>query len=334
MSPSAKGTPHVPESSNNFKNPNLNTVTTGEIEGSTSTEQVTAPVKPATREAIAHTGLRGFLETTKGKIVTGVVGLVAAGGLTLGGMDAAGAFSSPNPNKTVATAPAHPGKKPSSESTPKATPTATATPEATAGPTSYNYNLTEADVSSLLADNPNQLNQVDLKEKAKIVEYYAQTLPAFAQDWYAVSGNSADVLPATISANNTPDEINAFITMSARQAMTLEQSDGFHFDQDAADNYISAQLINGTLSNAYGSLTTFAASLAGPDSAPSARTLAASNYLQMPVIDHASAKYTDAAGYTCIDMTTTQTLNTGGINTANSTACLVTNENGSVWMMR
>lgn len=230
--------------------------------------------------------------------------------------------------------PAHALAPPESLVAPSPTSTPASTDAAQAGPTTYDYGLTQADVAPLMADTVYQLNQLPTSKMAELNEYYAQSLPAFAQDWQAISQNADDVLPLTVSASNTPYQIDAFTWMQFRQAATLTQADGFHFDKKAADRYVTAQLINGTLSKSYAGWIAFVAQFDGPNAAPSARTLAVSNYLQLPIITKSSAKYTDAAGHRCIDLATTRELNSGPEEKTNVTACLITNKYGSVWMIR
>lgn len=264
----------------------------------------------------------------KNKLIAGGAGAA----LLLAGVGIAVGASSNNgekpPEATSSSAPATP--------TPEATetPTATPTPEAPAVPENYDFGLTEADVAGLLSADFNTVNNMTLQEKAVLALYYAQDLPEFADQWHSVSKNPLDVMPATINVDNTPEEIMTVTTMSVRQAMTLTDSDGFFLDKEASDKLIAASLINGSLSQAYESLTRFSSQFIDR-SAPSARTLAVSKYLDMPVINSHSEKYTDAAGYTCIDFNSTQKL-LGDVEpvTADSTACLVTVGGGSLWMQR
>jgi hypothetical protein len=318
----------VSESSNN---PNLKYVITPPVEGGTEHKNIPEqPTPQITKQRNIFEIIREFESTVHGKVITVLAGLAIAGG-AVGGAVAANAGKAPEKAPVTHSTPANPGH--TAEASPSATPSAT--PETTNGPDSYNYNLTQADVANLVGADVYALNQLPTEEKAKLPMFYAQTLPNFAKSWEAVSKNPKDVLPDTVSGDNTPDQINAFISMQARQAMTLTKADGFHFDKQAADAYISAQLINGTLSVAYGPLSGFAAQLDGPDSAPSARSLPASDYMQLPIINNSGAKYTDAAGHLCIDMNITQNLNGGAAPvTENITACLVKNEKGSIWMRR
>jgi len=302
------------------------------IEGGTEKKEASEYSTPIVEK---RTGLRGFVETRVGRATVGAAGLLTLGGLVFGGVKVAESANVPESHEPVATAPANtdPSTEPSTEASPSATPSAS--PETSTEAFDYNYNLTEANVASLMSQDVYSLNQLPTEEKAKIPMFYAQTLPDFAESWQAVSKNPLDVLPKAINENNTPAEINAFVTMQARQAMTLTKPDGFHFDKQAADTYIASQLINGTLSKSYEPLTDFATQLDGPDSAPSARSLPASDYLQMPVVNSSSDKYKDAAGHLCIDMNTTQQLMGGAAPvTSDITVCLVTNENGSIWMPR
>lgn len=329
MSPSAKGTLQVSESSNQL-NPNIKTVMTPPIEG--GTEQKDVPEEPAP-QLPEHKGvfekIRDFVETRRGKVTVGIAGVALAGGIT-GGVWAANSGKAPEKTSHSTSAPVKPSH--SAEPAPSSTPT---TPETTTVPDKYNYGVTQADIAPLLAGDVYALNTGTVENKATLAMFYEQTLPTFAENWASISKNPKDaMLPAKVGADNTPDEINAFISNAHRQAVTLATPD-YKLDPNA-DKVLAASFINGTLSPSYVSLSEFSHELGkGPAVSSDGSALAVSNYLQLPIINHAGDKYTDAAGRTCIDMNITQNLNGGAAPiTEDMTACLVTNEHGSIWMQR
>lgn len=312
-------------------NPNFKNITTPTVEGGKDQHDTAAQTISPTKERA--TGFRGLIETTPGKLLAGGAGVLALGALAFGGFKVAEAAYVPVSHEPVPTAPANPGQ--TTDPTPEATPSATATPEVPVLPDRYNYGITDAQVAPLQAEDLAVLNTSPLKEKGVLAMYHAQDLPKFSKDWESVSHNPLDLVPAEINANNTPDEINSIIMNSHRQALTLTQTDGFHFDKIAADKLIVASLINGSLSQAYGSLTDLTKQLSTETGrAATARTFAASNYFSLPKINTHSEKYTDAAGYTCMNLNTTQVLNSGASVTSDLTACLLTINNNSLWVQR
>ena len=323
MSPSAKGTRIVSEISNkNFTHDShiktVNLLETPVVSG--GTPKIEGPEKKK--------GLRGFVESRTGKAATIGAGVLAVGALAFGGFKVVEGVSAPQSNEPVATAPEVPVTEPAPEE-----PTTPEVPVSTM-PDRYNYGITEADIAGLQAMDINTLNSLSIAERAPLALYYTQDLPAFATEWQTVSQNPLDTLPAEINADNSAQEALSVIAMSHRQAMTLVQADDFHFDRNASQHLITSLLINGTLSTAYGGLDSFSSQLDTPNAAPSARSLAASNYLSMPVINSSSDKYVDAAGATCIDMEVTGTTNTNETSDYSITACLITQGNASVWMQR
>ena len=221
-----------------------------------------------------------------------------------------------------------------SASAPEVIASASATPQTTIVPDTYKYGLTQADVDPLLAKDVYGLNQSTVEDKAKLAMFYAQDLPTFADDWRSVSKNPGDALPEKLSAANTPEEALSFISMAHRQAMTLNNPSDRTFNKALSDKLLAASFINGTLSPAFQSLTAFGAELDDGMPTPNDRTMPASNYLQLPTINKASAIYTDATGRSCYDMNTTQLLNVGTSITGDLTVCLVKNANGQIWMER
>jgi hypothetical protein len=313
MSPSAKGTRKVSEPSNNFNNPDL--------------RYVIAPEAPVSGGAPAPETPDRKRMSLRNKLLLGGAGLalVAAGATGVGFL--ANANGAKAPEATSSSAPADPSAEPSTK------PEATSTPEAPSNtaPDRYDFGITEADVASLQSMDLASFNNLSPKERAPLALFYAQDLPKFAADWGGITENPLDTVPSKIDENNTPEQVVSIIYMAHRQAMTLSQSDGT-FDKAAADRLIDASLINGNLSQAYGSLTAFTSNLKSFGGlAGSARSLAASNYMAIPKINHASEKYTNAAGYTCTDINITEVVNNVA-STGDFTACLMKVGDAEVWM--
>jgi hypothetical protein len=328
MSPSAKGSPQVLESSNN--NPNLKNVITPPVEGSTEHQDVPAQPAPQIPEHRSFfEKIRDFVETRRGKVTVGIAGAAIAASAA-GGVWAANSGKAPEKATHSTSAPSN---QPSH--TTEASPSATPKPEATTVPDTYNYGVTQADIAPLLASDDGALNTGTVENKATLAMFYAQTLPAFAENWASISKNPKDaMLPAKVSADNTPDEINAFLANAHRQAVTISTPD-YALDKNASDKVLASSFINGTLSPAYKSLSTFSEQVGTGPVMSDGSALAVSNYLQLPIINKAGDKYTDAAGRTCIDMNVTQNLNGGAAPiTEDITACMVTNPHGSIWMQR
>lgn len=257
-----------------------------------------------------------------------VSALVIASALAVGGCAAA-----KHAPETTAPSADH-----TSTSEPSATPTPTPTPTPTLvspTPATYGYGLSEGDVAYLKAKDVYGLNTTPTDEKVKLAMYYAQSLPDFARGWQRVSKNQLDQLPATVSIDNTPQEIVELTWMMHRQAMTLAKSDDT-FDKETSEKYLVAQLLNGTLSQLY---TPLDGAEENPATiAPSNRTLAVTNEFPMPTINSSSEKYKDLGGRTCIDMNLTRamanTLARMPDVTGDTLFCLATNEKGSLWMER
>lgn len=320
----------------NQTNPNIKTVITPPIEGGTDQKDIPeqpAPQLPEQKGLLEK--IRAFVETRRGKVTVGIAGVALAGGIT-SGVWVANSGHAPEKASHSTSAPNHTTHTtaPSNEATPSESPTPSATPE-TATPTTYNYGVTQADVAPMLTGDVYALNTGTVESKATLVMFYDQNLPAFAENWASISKNPKDaMLPAKVSVDNTPDEINAFITNSYRQAVTISTPE-YTLDKNASDKLLAASFINGTLSPTYKSLSEFSTQVgAGPVSSDGS-ALAVSNYMQLPTINKASDKYTDQAGRTCIDMNLTQARNGGEAPiTGDVTVCLVTNEHGSIWMQR
>ncbi len=312
----------------NRTSPNIKTVVIPPVEG--GAEQNEAP-QSSTPVVEKHPGFRGFIGTRAGKITAAAAGIaLIGGGIGIG----FAANSGKGPEKTSHNTSALANSSHSAEATPSESPTPSATPE-TAAPATYNYGVTQADVAPMLAGDVYALNTGTVESKATLVMFYDQNLPAFAENWASISKNPKDaMLPAKVGVDNTPDEINAFITNSYRQAVTISTPE-YTLDKNASDKLLAASFINGTLSPTYKSLSEFSTQVgAGPVSSDGS-ALAVSNYMQLPTINKASDKYTDQAGRTCIDMNLTQTRNGGEAPiTGDVTVCLVTNEHGSIWMQR
>ena len=320
--------------SNHFERPSLNRITPPIIGG---TEQKDLPTQNQDiQKTEQHTGIfHRAWESTLGRVGIFAGGTAVAAGLAFGAVEIGSATPTGSEHHAVATAPANTAEAtPEATNTPETTPSATPTTPETTGIPGYKYGLTQADVEPLLAKDVYGLNESTTEDKAKLAMFYAQDLPAFADDWRSVSKNPGDALPSELSAVNTPEEVLSFISMAHRQAMTLNNPSDRSFNKALSDKLLAASFINGTLSPAFQSLTAFGAQLDNGQPTPNDRTMPASNYLQLPTINKASAEYTDAVGRSCYDMNTTQALNNGTSVTGDSAVCLVKNANGQILMER
>lgn len=267
------------------------------------------------------------------RVISVVIAVVAIAGASV----AVVASSSHGSDAPRSAAAASTGKPPSPVITDD-TPTPSATPTVPSA-ASYNFGITQGDIAGLMAEDQITFVNRPAKDRALVALYYAQSLPAFAKDWQSVDQWPGNTLPAQISADNTPEEILAVVWMSYRQVLTLHATDGGPLEVAAARKVIGAELINSSLSVTYKPLMDMVQSFADfGGGASSARTLAVSGYLEVPKINTSSAKYTDAAGMTCVDMNITETPHSASgpdkSTTYDTTACLVANAKGAMWERR
>jgi hypothetical protein len=215
------------------------------------------------------------------------------------------------------------------EATPKPTESSSPTPE-TEKPVdsseAFRFGITEEDIDQYLnKDDQNAFLARPIEERGNLSLYYAQNLPKFEKDWMSIPGQNTagNTLPTTISPNNTDDEVNTLVIALHRIPVTLEKSDGT-VDQNAAARMVGGNLINGSESPIYQQLIDFNEAHDATTAAPSARSLAASNYLAMGTVNHSSGNFTDASGRICRTLNTTQQGVTGDY-----TACFITTTSGA-----
>lgn len=247
MSPSAKGTRHVSDSSNRFQPPSLDRITSPIIGG---TEQKDLPTQNQDIEKTEqHTGVfQRALKSTLGKVGLFAGGTFAAAGLVFGAVEIGSAVTPGSEHHAVATAPADPTHTPeaSSSATPSATPTpeATTTPETQPVPDISKYEAMSVEEFSALSSDEQMIFAA-----GKLIPNIKQ----FAVDYKSMTKNPNDVLPAVSSIDNTAQEINTQVAYNLRFAFTLEGTD--------REKFIIAVLRNNNQSGIYPIMEGFSANL-------------------------------------------------------------------------
>lgn len=254
----------------------INAETSDDIGYTPRTETVSAPEK------------KGF--TKKQKIIAALSGVALLAGI--GGGIAASNMNGPD-KSPVAEAPADPGEAPADPTTPTETEAPVAPPE------QFEFNVDSQVIESYLAESQEIFMARPIEERLLVALAYAEDMPKFAEDWYSVSQNKLDILPATISVENTPQEIVTIAGYMHRMPYTVStESDDYHLDMNAAYKIIGGNHIQGTSSSAYSSFTSFAdqftESLDGRKM--TARTLAVSDYLPALTVINSSELQNDQQG--------------------------------------
>ena len=225
----------------------------------------------------------------KRMIIFGAIGIIAALALGIGIAMAVGKEGM----ASVAEAPADPTATPTETESPVESEAPVAPPE------QFEFNVDSQVVESYLAESQETFMARPVEERLLVALSYAEDMPKFAEDWYSVSQNKLDILPATILVENTPQEIVTITGYMHRMPPTLPTKDSdFYLDTNAAYKMIGGSFINGTGSSAYLGFVDFIdrSNTAKDNRRASARTLAASNYMAMPLAGESSDLLTDNAG--------------------------------------
>lgn len=75
----------------------------------------------------------------------------------------------------------------------------------------YNYNIDKAEVDVMVAENSEWLLELPIEERMLAPLYYAQELPQFAADFHGISNDPNDILPPTMSADSSVEDVRTFI---------------------------------------------------------------------------------------------------------------------------
>lgn len=202
-----------------------------------------------------------------------------------------------------------PETAPTRSSDSSATPTPTEEPQPPRGPNpaNYDFGITAGEIQPFIAESQEVFLQRPIEERALVALYYGKDVVEFAEDYYGVSGNPLDNpanLPETLSVDNAPEEVLAYIGAMNRIPFTLENPTSLELDIDASKRMIGSILGLGTFSESYPELIQFAEQLSKRGGLPpSARTLAAEQILRAQRFIEASEPTTNPNGLPKIDIT-------------------------------
>lgn len=165
------------------------------------------------------------------------------------------------------------------------TPVETETPEVV--PDKYDFNVSEQDIAGYLGETQDAFLARPVEERMLVPLFYAEDMPEFAEDWYSISKNPLDQLPATISEQNSPQEIMTVISYLHRMAETIPRADDdYYLDVNAANKMVAGTFENPLSTTSYSYFTDHIQEQANNGGAvPSARSLAVSNYFTPSLVD-------------------------------------------------
>jgi hypothetical protein len=210
----------------------------------------TTPISPdavTADQSVSKGGLLAWIRSHKkisGGIAAGVATLattaVIAGNTMRGPSDGA-----PAPTGT-----------PISETTAPPSETPTASPSEIQAPVleKYPFNVDKATVDKYLGESQPDFLSLPIEQRGLVTMYYAENMPQFAADWYAISQNPLDKLPPAITVNMTNQQIVAFTVYLHRMAVTIPDptdSNGYKMDVNAADKMIAGSYIDAATSQHY-----------------------------------------------------------------------------------
>jgi hypothetical protein len=206
-----------------------------------------APDAVASDKALSMGGLFAWIRSHKkisGGIAAGVsvatAGVIVAANMLRGPSGGAPALTGTPISETTA---------PPSE-TPIASPSEIQAP----APEKYLFNVDKATVDKYLGEGQLDFLSLPIEQRGLVPMYYAENMPQFAADWYAISQNPLDKLPAAITVNMTNQQIVAFNVYLHRMAVTIPDPtdpNGYKMDVNAADKMIAGSFVGAATLQAY-----------------------------------------------------------------------------------
>ncbi len=233
----------------------------------------------------------------------GVAALLVAGGAVF----AVNASQAPDKAPTETSAPAPDNSvEPLPEETVAAPEPTIAAPEVPAT-AEYTFGISQEQVQPFLTESIEGFKIRPIEERVLLPLSKADDIEEFAETWGSVSTSPLDVLPSSLSVNNTPQEIVAWDAWMKRLAANTTQADGMTLDEDNARKTLLGTSASGELSYGYQAVSEFInkklQSSIQADKLFIPEAMAASGSLPMPEAIGGTPVTTDENGRPSVDIT-------------------------------
>ena len=117
-----------------------------------------------------------------------------------------------------------------------AEPTPTPTPTETAAPTvnNFDFGVKRSTVDELLGGGQEAFMAMPIEDRILVAQYYAKDLPEFADIYQGITKRDSDILPGTLSADNSPEEIMRISAYFHLMVNSIPAADNHSLDTLAA----------------------------------------------------------------------------------------------------